>query len=135
MGWKAGIALMVAGGLGVSGCTNMQVRTPSAIAKVAPTKGQHVEGTVNFLQRGDKLLVEARVTGLTPGLHGFHVHEKGDCSAPDGSSAGPHFNPHKASHGGTEGERGRSRDETGRPSHAFLPRVRWAGSACPMVHG
>jgi Cu-Zn family superoxide dismutase len=33
------------------------------------------------------------VTGLAPGSHGFHIHEKGDCSAPDGTSAGGHFNP------------------------------------------
>jgi Cu-Zn family superoxide dismutase len=42
------------------------------------------------------------VSGLTPGLHGFHVHEKGNCTAPDGSSAGPHFNPHNSVHGGPD---------------------------------
>lgn len=83
-----------------AGCTNMQVRTPAAEARVAPTKDHHAEGIVTFLQKGDNVLVEARITGLTPGLHGFHIHEKGDCSAPDASSAGAHFNPHKSSHGG-----------------------------------
>ena len=42
----------------------------------------------------------ARVSGLTPNqAHGFHVHEKGDCSAPDATSAGGHFNPGGAPHG------------------------------------
>jgi Cu-Zn family superoxide dismutase len=41
-----------------------------------------------------------QLTGLAPNSeHGFHVHEKGDCSAPDATSAGPHFNPGGAQHG------------------------------------
>ena len=51
------------------------------------------------------MLVEASIQGLTPGPHGIHVHEKGDCSAADGSSAGAHFNPTGAIHGGTSGAR------------------------------
>ena len=43
--------------------------------------------------------VVADIEGLTPGDHGFHVHEFGDCSAPDGTSAGAHFNPTKKPHG------------------------------------
>lgn len=100
---KGPLALLLAGACIAAGCTNMQVRTPSAVAKVAPTKDHHVEGSVTFLMKGEKVLVEARITGLSPGLHGFHVHEKGDCSAPDASSAGGHFNPHKGGHGGTIG--------------------------------
>lgn len=87
-----------------AGCTNMQVRTPAAVAKVAPTKDHHAEGTVMFLQKGDKVLVEARISGLTPGLHGFHIHEKGNCSAPDALSAGGHFNPKQSGHGGSAGD-------------------------------
>src|SRR5207237_727941 len=52
-----------------------------------------VTGTVKFTQSGDKVHMEARVAGLTPGAHGFHIHEKGDCSSGDGMSAGGHFNP------------------------------------------
>ncbi|HZP91751.1 MAG TPA: superoxide dismutase family protein [Burkholderiales bacterium] len=67
---------------------------------LAPTKGNQVSGTVNFSQRGDMVLVEAKVTGLKPNAsHGFHIHEKGDCSAPDASSAGGHFNPTGMPHG------------------------------------
>jgi Cu-Zn family superoxide dismutase len=47
--------------------------------------------------------VVADVSGLTAGAHGFHVHEKGDCSDPKAETAGPHFNPHGAAHGPPEG--------------------------------
>ena len=83
----------------VAGCNNMQVRTSTGISRLAPTRDHQTEGVVNFLQKADKVVVEAKITGLTPGLHGFHIHEKGDCSAADASSAGPHFNPSKSEHG------------------------------------
>ncbi len=81
-------------------------RAPSATAVLAPTKGNQVSGTVQFRQKGDSVLVEVKVTGLKPnGTHGFHVHEKGDCSAADASSAGAHFNPDKTPHGGLFSEK------------------------------
>jgi superoxide dismutase, Cu-Zn family len=76
----------------------------SATAILAPTKGNSVSGTVNFTQKGDMVLVEAKINGLKPnGTNGFHVHEKGNCSAPDASSAGGHFNPSSTQHGGPAG--------------------------------
>jgi len=49
---------------------------------------------------GDKVRVEANLSGLKPDAeHGFHVHEKGDCSSGDGMSTGGHFNPLGKSHG------------------------------------
>jgi Cu-Zn family superoxide dismutase len=42
------------------------------------------------------------IEGLTPGEHGAHVHEFGDCSSPDGTSAGGHFNPFDQPHGGRD---------------------------------
>ena len=71
----------------------------TATVTLKPTAGNIVAGTVTFTQKGDKVLVEAKVSGLSPGGHGFHVHEKGDCSAPDGTSAGGHFNPTGKPHG------------------------------------
>jgi Cu-Zn family superoxide dismutase len=71
----------------------------TAQAKLAPTKDSKVSGLVTFEQLADGVHVKAKVEGLTPGAHGFHIHEKGDCSAPDGSSAGGHFNPTSAPHG------------------------------------
>jgi superoxide dismutase, Cu-Zn family len=86
----------------LAACSSMSLRSPTASANLAPTKGSQAAGNVSFVQRGEKVLVEARITGLTPGLHGFHVHEKGDCTAADGMSAGAHFNPHKAPHAGPD---------------------------------
>ncbi len=70
-----------------------------AIAVLQPTKGTSVKGTVTFEAVEDGIHVVADVTGLTPGKHGFHIHEFGDCSAPDASSAGGHFNPDVTAHG------------------------------------
>ena len=96
------VTSMVAIPVLLAGCSSMGLVSPAATATLAPTKGSQVSGTVNFTQRGDRLIVEAKVTGLTPGLHGFHIHEKGNCTAPDGSSAGPHFSPVPAQHGGPD---------------------------------
>lgn len=71
----------------------------TAVARLEPTKGNATAGTVTFTQKGDKVLVEAKVSGLTPGGHGFHIHEKGDCSSGDGMSAAGHFNPTAKPHG------------------------------------
>lgn len=82
-----------------AGCASMTASGPSAVAMLEPTKGNAAAGTVTFTTKGDKVLVSARVSGLAPGSHGFHIHEKGDCSSGDGMSAGGHFNPHGKAHG------------------------------------
>src|SRR5512134_329943 len=84
--------LTVLGAL-VAGCASMTPAGPAAVAVLESTKGNTAGGTVNFIQKGDKVVVSARVSGLVPGAHGFHIHEKGDCSSGDGMSAGGHFNP------------------------------------------
>jgi superoxide dismutase, Cu-Zn family len=96
------IALLAAGVL-LSACSSMGMRSPAATAILLPTKGSQVNGTVDFTQRGHTVIVVAKVTGLTPGAHGFHIHEKGNCTAPDASSAGGHFNPGGMAHGGPSG--------------------------------
>jgi Cu-Zn family superoxide dismutase len=93
------IVLLVAGAL-LSACSSMSMRSPAATAVLVPTKGNKASGTVDFTQRGNTVVVVAKVTGLTPGAHGFHIHEKGNCTAADGSSAGGHFNPAGTPHGG-----------------------------------
>jgi Cu-Zn family superoxide dismutase len=62
-------------------------------------KFKAVKGTVEFKQTDDGVEVTANIEGLKKGDHGFHIHEKGDCSAPDATSAGGHFNPGKHKHG------------------------------------
>jgi len=70
---------------------------PSVTLK--PTQGSIVNGTVSVATMGTGVHFTGTVTGLTPGKHGFHLHEIGDCSAPDATSAGGHFNPDKKAHG------------------------------------
>jgi len=83
----------------LAACAAMAAHGQSAVATLDPTAGNSAKGTIGFEQRGDRVLVDAKVSGLTPGAHGFHVHEKGDCSAPDATSAGGHFNPTNKPHG------------------------------------
>lgn len=91
----------------ISGCASMSGSSgPIAVANMEPTQGNKAAGTVTFVKKGEQLIVDARLTGLPPGPHGFHIHEKGDCSAPDAMSAGGHFNPTGKAHGGPRhGER------------------------------
>ena len=72
-----------------------------AVAVLQPTEGSSVEGTVTFRKTmDDQIQVEARVTGLLPNQkHAIHIHEFGDLTAPDGKSAGGHFNPGEHPHG------------------------------------
>jgi Cu-Zn family superoxide dismutase len=94
---KQALGLLALGVL-VAGCASMTPSGPAAVAVLEPTKGSTAGGTVNFIQKGDKVVVTARVSGLAPGAHGFHIHEKGDCSSGDGMSAGGHFNPYGKPH-------------------------------------
>ncbi|TMH12259.1 MAG: superoxide dismutase family protein [Betaproteobacteria bacterium] len=78
---------------------------PTATAVLEPTKGNTAAGTVTFQQRGDRVMVTTKVTGLKPNQeHGMHAHEKGDCSSGDGMSTGGHFNPNGKPHGPQESE-------------------------------
>ena len=75
------------------------LRAQEATAVLQPTQGNSVKGTIRLATVGDAVHLTGIVTGLTAGKHGYHVHETGDCTAPDGSSAGGHFNPGRATHG------------------------------------
>ncbi len=75
--------------------------TPAKVAVVnlQPTEGNDVSGKVTFTPEPSGVQVVADITGLSPGKHGFHIHENGDCSAPDASSAGGHYAPNNSPHG------------------------------------
>lgn len=77
-----------------------------AMATLAPTKGAAASGTASFKSAGkDGMRIELELSGLEPGsVHGLHVHEKGDCSAPDATSAGPHFAVAGQQHGSLQGD-------------------------------
>ena len=79
-------------GVGTTGLT--------AIAEISGASGSNVTGTATFTQ-GDNgtVTMVLRVENLTPGEHAIHLHETGDCSAPDATSAGAHWNPTGDPHG------------------------------------
>lgn len=71
-----------------------------AVAVLASASGSRVSGRLEIAPMGDGVHIAGEVGGLRPlGRFGFHVHERGDCSAVDASSAGGHFNPAAAAHG------------------------------------
>ena len=58
-----------------------------------------VSGTATFTEKNGKVTFVAKLSGLKPGIHAIHIHEKSDCTAADGSSAGGHWNPTFKKHG------------------------------------
>lgn len=71
-----------------------------AVAHLAGASGSLVSGTLTLVQTATGVRIHGDLGGLVPGsTHGFHVHETGDCSAADASSAGGHFNPGDSPHG------------------------------------
>ncbi|MES1264164.1 MAG: superoxide dismutase family protein, partial [Variovorax sp.] len=86
--------------LAIAGCSSVSLADPAAEARLLPTAGSSTNGIVRFVSRAGGVEVHAEVRGLPPNsVHGFHVHENGDCSAPDAMSAGGHFNPGASAHG------------------------------------
>jgi Cu-Zn family superoxide dismutase len=75
-----------------------------ASVQLAATEGHSASGTLALAAEGDSVRLTGTLQGLPPNSEfGFHIHEKGDCSAPDASSAGGHFNPTNAQHGNPQG--------------------------------
>ncbi|WP_405227550.1 superoxide dismutase family protein [Lentisalinibacter sediminis] len=70
-----------------------------AIARMEPKSGSSVSGAVVFTAFEGPMVMGGVLDGGEPGTNAIHIHEVGDCSAPDGTSAGPHFNPAGAPHG------------------------------------
>jgi Cu-Zn family superoxide dismutase len=83
---------------------NKPAAGPKAGGTIESRSGSTLTGDVTFTQNGDKVDVVVKVSGATPGDHAVHVHETGDCSAPDAKSAGGHFNPNGMQHGAPTAE-------------------------------
>src|SRR5690606_7707562 len=65
-----------------------------------------VKGQIDFTQDGQNIKVKIQISGLPANtIHGFHIHEFGDCSAADATSAGGHFTAHEATHGAPGSEK------------------------------
>jgi Cu-Zn family superoxide dismutase len=86
-------------GTGAAAPATGQVAAESAEAEILATEGQDTGGVIRFTQAGGGVRIEGTITGLKPGEHGFHIHANGDCSAPDASSAGGHFDSGGHPHG------------------------------------
>jgi Cu-Zn family superoxide dismutase len=72
----------------------------TAMATLAGKSGMEVTGELQFTAAEGGVAMTGEISGLTQGsVHGFHVHERGDCSAPDAETAGGHLNPDMAPHG------------------------------------
>lgn len=78
----------------------------AATAEIAATSDRQVKGTARFTPDTgqNQIKIELSLSGLTPGLHGFHIHTHPDCGD-NGKAAGPHFNPHGEEHGAPNSER------------------------------
>lgn len=73
-----------------------------ALAQLTPLQNSGVSGTVTFTDEEGGVRVQATLIGLPEGKYGFHIHQYGDCTAADGTSAGGHFNPTEHPHSGPE---------------------------------
>jgi len=94
----SGIAVSVVSTFLVAACATIP-KEPAALAQLEARSGSTVSGSASFLQTAGGVKVSAKFSGLTPGEHGFHLHESGDCSAADAMSAKGHFNPEARAHG------------------------------------
>jgi Cu-Zn family superoxide dismutase len=73
-----------------------------AVCVLVPTKGNDVRGTITLNESKSGTEIAGEVRGLTPGKHGFHIHEFGDLRSDDGAAAGAHYDPHGHKHGGLD---------------------------------
>ncbi|MEM5788980.1 MAG: superoxide dismutase family protein [Syntrophobacteraceae bacterium] len=130
--FKGLVLLTLILGVALAGCSKKEGHGVSskAIAVLNPTEGNKVKGYVSFERDGKGVRLIANVEGLTPGLHGFHIHEYGDCSSPDANSAGGHFNPTDMPHAGPTAEKRHvgdlgniEADKTGRARLEFSDKV------------
>ncbi|TXF76401.1 superoxide dismutase family protein [Chryseobacterium sp.] len=87
------ISLLVCGAAFAVSCSTTKTYT------INSKSGTDTQGTAKFSQTGKNVEMDLNVYKLTPGIHAVHIHEKGDCSAADASSAGGHWNPSKNDHG------------------------------------
>ena len=78
-----------------------------------PKSDSNVNGKATFESNGEKVMMIAKLSGLTPGEHAIHLHEKADCSSADGKSTGGHWNPTFKPHGKWGAEEGYHKGDIG----------------------
>ena len=67
--------------------------------QIQPKSDSNLSGEIRFSEENGEVTMTADFSGLKQGMHAIHIHEKGDCSAPDATSAGGHWNPTNEQHG------------------------------------
>ncbi|MCM3731358.1 superoxide dismutase family protein [Fictibacillus nanhaiensis] len=82
----------------VSQAASSKVKGGAYIVNLVDTKGKKA-GEATLTQTAEGVSVEVNATGVKPGEHGIHFHEKAICTPPDFKSAGAHFNPTDKKHG------------------------------------
>ncbi|MEC4048628.1 superoxide dismutase family protein [Flavobacterium sp. SUN046] len=90
-------ALVVALVLGCKSSSSSQANVVSITLE--PKSNSTVAGTATFEDKDGKVSLNVKLTGLKPGIHAIHIHEKSDCSSADAASAGGHWNPTFKKHG------------------------------------
>lgn len=73
--------------------------TVEATATIQAKNDSGISGTVEFSEQDGMVTMKAEIANLSQGMQAIHIHETGDCSAADGSSAGGHWNPTSVPHG------------------------------------
>ena len=86
-------------GIGCANHAHHDSQIHRAVAVLSPTEGNSVKGVVEFTQTDEGVRIIAGISNLTPGEHGFHIHEWGDLRSTDGTATGGHFNPEGHDHG------------------------------------
>ena len=99
--------------VGEDNSTEREVENQEVVVTLESKSGSDVSGTVIFTEEDGEVKMRARISGLSEGTHAIHIHEKADCSAEDGSSAGGHWNPTFEDHGEWGDEEGFHRGDIG----------------------
>ena len=83
----------------VFACKSNSVKDNSLTIVLEPKSSSTVAGTAVFSEKNGEVNFVAKISGLKPGVHAIHIHEKSDCSSADGTSTGGHWNPTFKKHG------------------------------------
>src|SRR6185436_14933739 len=96
-----GLAAVLAAGMAHAADQKSQTREAGkkAVATIQSKSDSHVTGKATFKEEDGQVTMKLEIEGAEPGTHAVHIHEKGDCTAVDGASAGGHWNPSHENHG------------------------------------
>src|SRR5438132_1144659 len=96
---RLSIVVFALSGLAFAKAPAKKAKAKEATVAVESKSGSTLTGKATFTEKGKEVVFKLEVEKATPGDHAVHIHEKGDCSSPDGKSAGGHWNPGAQPHG------------------------------------